>query len=927
MSLHSTSQRWTARAITLAVPIAALAGPLTGAAEAAKPARTPAPQITVKPANPTNDTTGSFAWTAVAGTTYTCGLDGAARATCAGTFHAASKLADGLHTLVIRSQATGSRASNWSYSWRVDTVAPAAPSIAPPPAQTSATSLAVTFSDSDTSVTHYTCATDGQAAAACTSPFQQAGFAEGSHTLTVTALDAAGNGASSSTHWIVDRTAPDVPVVTAPPSPTNSTSASIAFSADPTATVTCALDDAAAGSCTSPVVLAGLSEGSHRLTVAARDAAGNTASNAVQWVVDTTAPPAPAIVTGPADPTDDTSPTIQFADSDPSGVHYTCTVTDITTSVAVQGPEACSSPYVVSAATTDAHRYQLRVVPTDGAGNVGPEDISATWTVDLNVTPSPAALVAAPASPSNVTSPSFSFVAPDGGQAGGATGFLCSLDGAAYAACGSVDPTAPTSYAVTSALADGPHAFSVETTDGTNVSAPVTWQWVVDTVAPAAPQVSAPDPASVNPTILFGDSDPNVTYFCSVDGGAFVACSSPWTPPADLSNGTHTLVVASADAAGNQTAAAPVSFTVQQSPVTQSGGAADTTAPVVDSLAAPKTLTAPAVLSFSEPVLGLTNAAVRLTVAGASGAVGTSVACLSNASAVVACAGQFQKLRLTPTSSLVAGQRYTITLATGATHDLGGNPSAATSRAFRAALTVEENNGVLRSAWPTVAATAAYGHSYVREHLAGASASWVFTGTSVTWWTVTGPSFGKAAVYVDGVRKATFDNYAIATHYRVARAVKGLSKARHTVTIRVLGVKGATAGKGTFVAVDGFTVGATRTVTPALTVAMRQLSSTHFRAGHARVMDLNGESVTLTFRGTSITWLTERATNQGRAAIYVDGVRMLVVDNYAAATSYGVKRTISKLADKVHTVKIVALGTHHKGGKGNQVTTDGFTVG
>src|SRR4051794_17191746 len=443
------TNRWMARAIALAVPVAVVAGPLAGTADA-KPTRTPAPQLSVKPANPTNDKTGTFAWQVAANTTYACGLDKAQRTACAGSFHAPSALADGLHTLTIRSQTSGMRAGNWSYTWRVDTVAPAAPSLTPPPSPTSATSVSATFGDTDTSVVRYTCAVDGQTALDCTSPFKQSGFAEGSHSLTVSAFDAAGNSASSAKTWIVDRTAPNVPVVVAPASPTNSTSASIDFSADPAATsVTCALDGAAASSCgTSPLSLSDLSDGKHGLTVSAVDAAGNVASASVQWVVDTAPPSAPSVVNGPASETDDTTPVVQFTDFDPSGVHFACTVRDMSAgSTVVQGPEACASPYVISGATADQDKFQLTIVPTDGAGNVGDPDQSVIWTLNLNISFSPPAFVAAPASPSNDATPTFAFVAPDVVQSG-TLSFLCSLDGVTYSSCGAADPNTPTTYTV-----------------------------------------------------------------------------------------------------------------------------------------------------------------------------------------------------------------------------------------------------------------------------------------------------------------------------------------------------------------------------------------------------------------------------------------------------------------------------------------------
>lgn len=944
MAIGVATRRWMARAITLAVPVAVIAGPLAGTADA-KAARTPAPQLTQKPANPTNDTTGTFAWVSVSGTAYSCGLDGQARSTCAGSFHAPAPLADGLHTLVIRSQATGTRPSNWSYSWRVDTVAPAAPSIAAPPSQTSATSVSVSFSDSDTSVARFTCAVDGQAASACASPYSQSGFAEGAHTLTVTAYDAAGNSASSVTQWTVDRTAPDIPVVVAPASPTNATTASIAFSDSSATSFTCIVDAGAESACTSPLALQSLAEGTHQLTVKAHDAADNVSSYAVKWFVDTTAPAAPAIVTGPAATTDDTSPTVQFTDFDPSGVQFACTVTDTTASAVVQGPEACGSPYIVTGATTDLHSYQLRIVPTDGAGNIGPADSSVVWTLDSTVTPSPASFVAAPPSPSNLTTPTFGFIAPDAGQTGGATGFLCALDGTGYAACGTPDVNAPTTYTVANALADGPHAFSVETVAGTVVSHPVTWSWTVDTTPPAAPQVAAPDPSTVNPTISFGSSEADVSYLCSVDGGPFVSCSSPWTP-SGLSSGTHSLVVATMDAAGNQTNASAVSFTVQSSTTgssstgssatgstpsgspavsTSSSGAGDTTPPTVSAFSAPASLTGPAVLTFSETVTGLNTAALRLMPAGTTTGLPVSVGCLTGSSATP-CSGGFDAVRLIPGSALLPGQHYTVELAAAAVRDLAGNAVAASSNAFRAIGLVEESSAALRMTWQPVKNRAAFGGSYVREHLAGASASWVFTGRSVTWWTETGRDQGKATVYVDGVRRATVNNYAAATKFRVGRLVKGLTNQRHTLRITVLGVKGAKAATGTFVVVDAFTVGKVRTATPRVATALRSLSSSHFLGAHAVAADLKGETVSLTFRGTGVTWWTMRSVTQGKVAVYVDGALKATYDDFATRPAYHVSRTIGKLADRVHTVQLVVLGTHHKGGRGTVVTVDRFTV-
>jgi len=259
-------------------------------------------------------------------------------------------------------------------------------------------------------------------------------------------------------------------------------------------------------------------------------------------------------------------------------------------------------------------------------------------------------------------------------------------------------------------------------------------------------------------------------------------------------------------------------------------------------------------------------------------------------------------------------------------HDLAGNASVAAAKAFRAATVLEENNGVVKTAWSLTRTSGAIGGSYVREHLAGASASWTFSGGSVTWWTVTGPNQGKARVFVDGVRKATINNYSAATKFRVGRVIKGLPNKRHTIKIVVLGLKGARSATGTFVSIDAFTVGKTRTATPALATTLRSLSGTGFYGGHAVVADTRGEVLTLAFRGTGISFYTVRGVAQGKVAVYVDGVLKATYDDYATRTAYKVRRTISKLGDRVHTLKLVVLGTHHKGAKGSLVTIDRFAV-
>jgi M6 family metalloprotease-like protein/uncharacterized repeat protein (TIGR02059 family) len=96
-----------------------------------------------------------------------------------------------------------------------------------------------------------------------------------------------------------DRTAPTVVFTSTPPSPTNSTSASFAFTAtDPTAggvasgvdRTECKLDAGSFAGCTSPETLA-VGEGSHTYQVRAIDHAGNTSDPTSRtWAIDTSPP-------------------------------------------------------------------------------------------------------------------------------------------------------------------------------------------------------------------------------------------------------------------------------------------------------------------------------------------------------------------------------------------------------------------------------------------------------------------------------------------------------------------------------------------------------------------------------------------------------------------------------------------------------------
>jgi hypothetical protein len=124
------------------------------------------------------------------------------------------------------------------------------------------------------------------------------------------------------------------------------------------------------------------------------------------------------------------------------------------------------------------------------------------------------------------------------------SGWRCSLDDAALTPC-----TSPVTY---SGLAPGGHRFKVATVDsyGTIDPSPKEQAWTVLGPPPETPLSPTAQPvvSAGSVTLDFGGS-PAVTYECSVDGGAFTPCVSPFTV-SGLGPGPHTIEVRAVDADG-----------------------------------------------------------------------------------------------------------------------------------------------------------------------------------------------------------------------------------------------------------------------------------------------------------------------------------------------------------------------------------------
>jgi hypothetical protein len=88
----------------------------------------------------------------------------------------------------------------------------------------------------------------------------------------------------------------------------------------------------------------------------------------------------------------------------------------------------------------------------------------------------------------------------------------------------------------------------------------------------------------------------------------------------------------------------------------------------------------------------------------------------------------------------------------------------------------------------------------------GPTLTFQFKGTGITWYGTKGTAYGKAVVYIDGVKKTTVDLYRSSTAYRQAiYATTSLSNAVHTIRIVVAGSKRSTS-KGYDVSFDYFAI-------------------------------------------------------------------------------------------------------------------------
>ncbi len=437
-----------------------------------------------------------------------------------------------------------------------------------------------------------------------------------------------------------------------------------------------------------------------------------------------------------------------------------------------------------------------------------------------------------------------------------------------------------------------------------------------DTTPPDPPIVTGPSGtvASTSANISVAPAAAGDIVQCWYNGEE-VNCPGSWTIH-DLEQGPHTVTAQSSDAAGNYSTTAYVYWKV------------DTVGPV-PTVVAPTSLTNYAYVSFNENVTGVTASSVKVrTLDGDPVPVTRACVTLTNESTPCG-SSNVRKVRLTPdTGSWVLGESYRVTTndtGSATVADAWGNVAALANGTFDAP-THSEELGATHS-WRTVTNAKASGGSFVVDRRAGASAVYTFSGSSLTWVTVTGPSHGRAELYIDGSLRGTFNNYSAKQAFDVKRTVSGLGAGQHTAEVRVLGRKGNRAANDKLVAVDGFIAGGSVDGTPSLTERWSRVYAAAASNGYYSVADLAGARASMAFAGESVTVHSAVGPKFGEAEVYVDGSLERTVDLYAPALSFGHEIVVNGLSSGQHTVVVKVLGSKAPASGGTGVVVDAISAG
>ena len=277
---------------------------------------------------------------------------------------------DGTYTFTAISTDVAGNTSTAPRIFRIDRKAPTAPSFTPEVLTVMTTPPNTTLGGGGEPVS-YRWQLDG-GAIKNTAEVNLAGLADGDHTLVAWAVDQAGNESPKATRpFKLDRLAPDPPKFSAIPAASKK-EPQVTMSSQANATILWALTGpkplSGQGAAPLTATFGSLPDGDYTLTARARTPAGNTSAPATTtFKMDTQAPAAPTITSGPKSDRGGSRPTFVWSGEGAASFVWQVSLGDLI----VQGPSTTTDRTVRLSKLLTGH-FVFQVQQVDGAGNVGP---------------------------------------------------------------------------------------------------------------------------------------------------------------------------------------------------------------------------------------------------------------------------------------------------------------------------------------------------------------------------------------------------------------------------------------------------------------------------------------------------------------------------------------------------------------------------
>jgi len=274
--------------------------------------------------------------------------------------------------------------------------------------------------------------------------------------------------------------------------------------------------------------------------------------------------------------------------------------------------------------------------------------------------------------------------------------------------------------------------------------------------------------------------------------------------------------------------------------------------------------------------------------------------------------------------------------------DVAGHLLPVTMEAPLASFEQDDSRIAYSGPWSTSNNGFHSGGSYLFSKSATGSANIKFNGERLVLSGATNNSFGIASLALDGKPAEDVDFYSPAVAYKQNVWDSGkLASGEHTLTLTWTGRKNPSSS-GTAINIDSLSIGGTlqqavpsEILTP-YEQSERQIvyegtwgTSTNgfMSGGNYRYSNAASSTVTMSFVGTKLEWVTARSNSFGNALVSVDGGAPVVVDLYAPTIQYQqTVFTTGTLADGRHTVSITCAGSRNASSTGNNVGIDKINV-